>query len=224
MKPSSLLSCSMAAVSFAVLWTNLARVSSADAQEAAEVRGKLLLNQDFRRADGIAEWRSDKGKWTVEEGALKGMQIEAEHHPAGLSCPLEYHDARIEFRFQFPEGGRYATLLLRSHSGNLCRLAISQTLILIQRDKPNLPKDSPERIVVLDKLPVNLKHGAWYNASVTIHGMELSVEIEGVGTLKGSHPALDVAKTEVEFLASGDAVLYTDLRVWEMVSPKISSK
>jgi hypothetical protein len=153
------------------------------------------------------------GKWTVVDGVLKGTETAERKHAAGIACQRKYHDAIIQFRFQFA-GGNTAILLLRNQFGNLCRVIISPTQMTVQKDKPNSPKDTPLKTVVLGTSPVKLEPGKWYDVSAVVHGEEFAVTLHGQATIKGKHPEINVDKTEIEFLAGGDSILFDDLKAW----------
>jgi hypothetical protein len=53
-----------------------------------------------------------------------------------------------------------------------------------------------------------------------VHGEEFAVALDEQATLKGRHPAIDVDKTEIEFLASGDAILFDDLKAHAVEAKK----
>lgn len=182
-------------------------------------RGEIIVSEDFSHSDATAKWRWGAGKWTVAAGVLRGTETPERKHPAGIACQRAYHDAVIQFRFQFA-GGRDAILLLRNKFGNLCRVIISPTGMTLQKDKPNLPKDTPEKTVVFGKAPLKLKAGQWYSVTAVVRGGEFAVTLHDHATLKGRHPAIDVDKTEIEFLASGDSVLFDDLQAWKAEAGK----
>lgn len=182
-------------------------------------KGDPIVLEDFSKSDATAKWRWGAGKWTVANGVLKGTETPERKHAAGIACQRQYHDAVIQFRFQFA-GGRDAMLLLRNKFGNLCRVVISPTTMTLTKDKPNLPKDTPEKTVQLGKAPLKLKSGTWYSVTAVVHGEEFAVTLHDHATLKGRHPAINVGKTEIEFLASGDSVLFEDLNAWKVVSGK----
>lgn len=69
---------------------------------------------------------------------------------------------------------------------------------------------------MLDKAVLKLKQGEWYAVTAIVHGAEFAVEIKGEAMVKGRHPVIDVDKTEIEFLASGDAVLFDDLTAFSI--------
>jgi hypothetical protein len=186
--------------------------SNAGSSSASPATGnRLLVSEDFSKPDATAKWRWGAGKWTVADGVLRGTETPERKHPAGIACPRLYHDAEIEFRFQFA-GGSTAFLLLRNKFGNLCRVTISQTGMTITKDKPNTPKDTPEKTVVLDKAALNLKAGEWYAVTAVVHGEEFTATLHDHAELKGRHAGINADKTEIEFLASGDSVLFDDLK------------
>ncbi len=182
----------------------------ADELPLAVKPGELIAREDFSAPDAVAKWRWGAGKWTVADGVLKGTETAERKHAAGIACQRVYHDAVIKFRFQFA-GGQDAILLLRNKFGNLCRLIISQSGMTIQKDRPNLPKDTKEKTEVLGKAALKLAPGQWYSVTAAVHGGEFGVTLHGHATLKGAHAAIDVGKTEIEFLASGDSILFDDL-------------
>jgi len=184
---------------------------AADEMPLPVTLGKLFVNEDFSATNAIAQWRWGAGKWTVAEGVLKGTETPERKHAAGIACQRTYHDAVIQFRFQFA-GGREAILLLRNKFGNLCRVIISQGSMTVQKDRPNLPKDTPEKTVVFGKAPLQLKTGEWYAVTAVVQGEEFAVTLHGHATLKGRHPAINVDKTEIEFLAGGASILFDDLK------------
>ena len=181
--------------------------------------GAPIVQEDFSRADATNQWRWGAGRWTVANGVLKGTETPERKHAAGIACQRRYQDAAIRFRFQFA-GGRDAILLLRNQFGNLCRVVISPAGMTLTKDKPNLPKNNPDKAVVLGKAPLQLKAGTWYTVSAVVVGEEFAVTLHDHATLKSRHPAINVGKTEIEFLASGDSVLFDDLQAWTVTGRK----
>lgn len=176
-------------------------------------RGDVIVDEDFSKEDAVARWRWGAGKWTVADGVLKGTETPERKHAAGIACQRNYHDAVITFRFQLA-GGDPAILLLRNKFGNLCRVILSKSQMTIQKDRPNLPKETTEKTVVLGTAPLKLEQGKWYTVTAVVHGKDFAVTLHDHATLKGSHDAIDVDKTEIEFLAGGDSVLFDDLKAW----------
>ncbi len=181
---------------------------------AAEVPNfiNVAVDEHFNESSAIEKWRLGKGLWSVADGVLRGAEKPEDKHAAGLACPLTYHNADIRFRFRF-EGGSSAVLLLRNKFGNVCRVIISPSSLTLQKDRPNSPKDTPEKTQILGKVEARLELGVWYAVQASVSGANFKAEVEGQPPLVGSHSAIDVDKTEVEFLASGDAILFDDLVV-----------
>ena len=172
--------------------------------------GKGIVHEDFSKPDATATWRWGAGKWTVADGVLKGTETAERKHPAGIACQRDYHDAVIGFRFRF-DGGSTAMLLLRNRFGNLCRLTLTPSGARLTKDKPNLPKDTPEKTVELDTAKLKLAPAEWHSVRATVRGGHFHAVIDGRTTLEGNHPGIDVAKTEIEFLAGGASILFDDL-------------
>ena len=131
--------------------------------------GEPIVLEDFSKPDATAKWRWGAGKWTVADGVLKGTETPERKHAAGIACQRVYHDAVITFRFQFA-GGEPAILLLRNKFGNLCRVIISRSRMILQKDRPNLPKDTREKTVVLGTAPLKLEAGQWYSVTAVVKG------------------------------------------------------
>lgn len=200
-----------------LLLAPLATLHAADRPSSIKT-GKLIVSEDFSQPDATAKWRWGAGKWTVADGVLKGTETPERKHAAGIACQRAYHDAVIQFRFQFA-GGSTAFLLLRNKFGNLCRITISQTSMMITKDKPNSPANTPEKTVVLDKASLKLNPGEWYAVTAVVQGEEFTATLQEHATLKGRHPGINVDKTEIEFLASGDSICFDDLKA-STVEPK----
>ena len=52
--------------------------------------------------------------------------------------------------------------------------------------------------------------------TVVVSGPQLAARVDDEPVLTGAHAALDVEKTEVEFMAGGDSILFDGLRVWDV--------
>lgn len=178
--------------------------------------GEVFVNEDFSAPDAVSKWRWGAGKWTVADGVLKGTETPERKHAAGIACQRNYHDAVITFRFQFA-GGDPAILLLRNKFGNLCRVIISRSRMT---NRPNLPKENKEKTVVLGNAPLKLEPGKWYAVTAVVHAEEFAVTLHDHATLKGRDAAIQVDKTEIEFLAGGDSILFDDLTARTIQSDK----
>jgi hypothetical protein len=65
--------------------------------------------------------------------------------------------------------------------------------------------------VELDSAKLKLAPGEWHTVRATVRGGHFHAVIDGRTTLEGKHPGIDVAKTEIEFLAGGASILFDDL-------------
>lgn len=178
----------------------------------------VAVSEDFASASAIAKWRVGAGTWIVADGVLKGVEKAENKHVAGLACPLRYHDAEIRFRVQF-NGGSVAMLLLRNQLGNLCRVTMTRNSITLTKDRPNLPRDNTEKTVVLAKCAAAFDAGRWYDVRVSVRGGEFCATVGDYPMLRGDHVGIDLDKTEVEFLAGGNSILFDDLIVAKLGRP-----
>lgn len=174
-------------------------------------RSSVIVDEDFNRADAIRNWRLGAGHWIVTNGSLIGTETPERKHAAGLACPRLYRNAEISFRVSF-RGGHTAMLLLRNQMGNLCRITLTPRSVVLTRDRPNSPATNREKTVVLAERAVRFEPDAWIPVQARVQGGTFTVTLPEIGTLEGHHPALDVDKTEIEFLAGGRSIWFDDLR------------
>ncbi|HEX8915718.1 MAG TPA: family 16 glycoside hydrolase [Humisphaera sp.] len=182
---------------------------------AAYARGAARVEHDFAAADQIAKWRLGKGDWKVVDGVLAGTEKPEDKHAAGLACPLKYRDAVIRFRFRL-DTGTSATLLLRTPAGNRCRVILTAGNAVLQKDRPNSPKDTPEKTEVLARAKVPVRAGQWHTVTAAVAGGDFAAQVDDGPVLHGRHEAIDTDKTEVEFMAGGGTVSFDDLTVWDV--------
>ncbi len=60
--------------------------------------------------------------------------------------------------------------------------------------------------------PDKLQPNAWPAVTATVQNQDFTATWQDHATLKGHHPAINVNKTEIEFLAGGDSILLDDLK------------
>jgi hypothetical protein len=170
--------------------------------------GKLLIADDF--ASGPSkEWRAGKGKWEAVDGGVRGTQVAAHMHAATLRRPVSFHDGVIEYHFRF-DGGKLHTLSLNDPKGHVCRVKVTPTGFVVQKDAHNKETDKVE---VLGKCDMTIKPGEWYAVSVEFRGPEMLARV-GDKIAYGSSKAIDVDKSNVGLTVAGDGVSFKEFRVW----------
>ena len=88
--------------------------------------GKLLVADDFNRADVGEAWTTSVRSYSIRDGVFVTGQRPDAGHPAVCRLSVPMNDAVIDFRFKFA-GGKQLGLVLNdsghkgSHAGHICR-------------------------------------------------------------------------------------------------------
>jgi hypothetical protein len=194
-----------------LLATVSALVFGAEATPAK--RGRLLLEDEFNGPSLATGWRQTKGKWTLADGKLRGVELAADHHAAVVRRPVRYQDAVIETSFRLDAGAKMAALSINTTGGHLCRVILRPSGITVQKDKKN--KDATDPVAVLATRPMKLTPGQWYRLTVHLRGTSMTAQIDDGVAFGGEHPALTAEKVDVGLPVSGEGAAFDYLRVWE---------
>lgn len=218
----------------------LGKAGAAD-QPVLGVRGKLIIEDDFSRAELTPKFRPGKGFWSIKEGILTVAENPADKHGAyGFVSPnVEYKDVIAEFSFKL-DGSRSCDLRMDdshckdSHSGHIFRASISPASVLLgdsrfgsmQNDiyaRLNDPTTTPEekkkvQASIKDKsasFKISLDVSQWHLARVEVVGDEAVISIDGkvAGYLKS--PGVDhPTKNMIGFTIGGQSTEIDNLKVW----------
>lgn len=197
-------------------------------------KGEPILADDFERTD-LGAWKSLIPTFTVESGALKGVQTRADHGAVGrFYKPMK--DVVVEFRFQLVGSPGFNAVFddqkfKGSHAGHICRVAFAPTQIRIGDDKEGVMRNDiyemrkdPARKKDADKLlegrgsaaSFKLEQQKWYQATIELKGDELRVSVDGkpISYLKSPGIAHDT-KSSFHFTVNGKGALFDDVRIWQ---------
>lgn len=198
-------------------------------------KGEPILADDFERAD-LGDWKSLIPTFTVEGGALKGVQTRADHGAVGrVYRPMK--DVVVEFRFQLVGSTGFNAVFddqkfKGSHAGHICRVAFAPTQIRLGDDKEGVMRNDiyemrkdPAHKKEADKLLegrgsstkiAKLEQQKWYQVVIELKGDEMRVSLDGkpVGFLKSSGIAHET-KSSFHFTVNGQGVLFDDVRIWQ---------
>ncbi|MDQ6708200.1 MAG: hypothetical protein M3Z85_19765 [Acidobacteriota bacterium] len=206
---------SLAACAPALLFIVSAATTDKTPQEMKTLmseRGKLLFSDDFSGEAVSKEWKSNLGKWEIVDGALKGTELEKDHHPAVIRHAISYRNAVFQFSFRL-DGAKAVNLSLNNRDGHVCRVVINANGFTLKRDQPK--KDSPEKAAVLDTVKTPIKPGQWYEMIVEVQGKQMLARIDDSHIGFGKHDGVDVDKTDFALPMTGDSASYDNVRVWE---------
>ncbi|MDI1313340.1 hypothetical protein [Prosthecobacter sp.] len=194
-----------------------------------------ILADDFERAD-LGNWKSLIPTFTVEAGALKGVQTRADHGAVGrVYRPMK--DVVVEFKFQLVGSTGFNAVFddqkfKGSHAGHICRIAFAPTQIRLGDDKEGVMRNDiyemrkdPAHKKEADKLLEGrgsaaaipkLEQQKWYQVIIELKGDELRVSLDGkpVAFLKSPGIAHET-KSSFHFTVNGTGVLFDDASIWQ---------
>ena len=198
-------------------------------------KGERILADDFERAD-LGDWKSLIPTFTVEGGALKGVQTRDDHGAVGRVYRA-MKDVVVEFRFQLVGSTGFNAVFddqkfKGSHAGHICRVAFAPTQIRLGDDKEGVMRNDiyemrkdPAHKKEADKLLegrgsvtsiAKLEQQKWYQVVIEISGNQMRVSLDGkpVGFLKSPGIAHET-KSSFHFTVNGKGVLFDDVRIWQ---------
>ena len=212
-----------------------AGVAAADSpSDPIAQRGDPILADDFERKE-LGDWKPLIPTFTVEGGALKGVQTREDHGAVGRVYRA-MKDVVVEFKFQLAGSTGFNAVFddqkfKGSHAGHICRVAFAPTQIRLGDDKEGVMRNDiyemrkdPARKKEADKLlegrgtSMNigkLEQGKWHQVVIELKGDEMRVVMDGMpaGYLKSPGIAHET-KSSFHFTVNGKGVLFDDVRIW----------
>lgn len=197
-------------------------------------KGEQVFSDDFERTD-LGEWKSLIPTFTVEGGALKGVQTRDDHGAVGrVYRPMK--DVIVEFRFMLDGSTGFNAVFddqkfKGSHAGHICRVAFSPKQVRLGDDKEGVMRNDifemrkdPARKAEAEKLlkgrsasaPADIRQRKWHRVGIEVLGDQMRVSVDGkpAGALKSPGIAHET-KTSFHFAVNGTGVLFDDVRIWK---------
>jgi hypothetical protein len=225
---------------FAVL--ALGHASAADDQPLLGKPGKLLLEDDFSRAELAPRWKIGMGFFTVQNGVVTAAENPADKHGAYayVDPHFPYRDFVAEFSVKFA-GGKSCSFRMDdtdyqgSHAGHIIRATITPTSVQLDDSKfgsmktdlyekakdPNTTPEEKKQVQAAMRAKaasfrVNLDLTKWHQARVEVIADEMLMSIDGkpVAYLK-SEGVAHPTKNAVGFTIGGQSVQFDNLKLWE---------
>jgi hypothetical protein len=198
-------------------------------------KGEPILADDFERTD-LGDWKSLIPTFTVEGGALKGVQTRADHGAVGrVYRPMK--DVVVEFRFQLVGSTGFNAVFddqkfKGSHAGHICRVAFAPTQIRLGDDKEGVMRNDiyemrkdPARKKDADKLLegrgtattiAKLDQQKWYQVIIELKGEQIRVSLDGKPLAYLKSPGIaHETKSSFHFTVNGTGALFDDVRIWQ---------
>lgn len=162
--------------------------------------GKVLCEETFTSVTLTKPWKIAKGDWQIKEGALCGLNKEADHHAAVLSLGIPNHDSIIQFSFRLDEGKGFG-LSYNSAKGHLFRVLVDKEGVKINMDGSKT--DPTLKGSTLGSIKDKIKPGEWHTMLVEVIGTKVAVQIDSGLKLEASNPEIDVDKKGYNFVNGG---------------------
>jgi hypothetical protein len=175
------------------------------------VRGKVLFRGDLGQSFA-GGWVAAKGDWKGVDGAMQGAERPADHHAAAARHRLTFRNAVIQYSFKL-DGAKATSLSLNDAKGHVCRVVVTAQELSVRKDDHD--KTGPDKAAVLKTRKVALEPGRWHTLLVELQGPEMLARIDDETVALGSHPALDVEKTNFGLIVSGASVSFKHLAIWD---------
>ncbi len=175
--------------------------------------GKLVVDEKFAGGALPKLWAAAKGDWQVRDGALVGKEKASDKHAAVIGLNQPNRNSVIRFSFQL-NGAKALHLSLNHAKGHLFRVVVTPETVSVRKDVDK--RDPKSKAVALGNAQTKFATGQWYTMLVEIAGPKVAVQTDNGVKLAGSHPGLDMDKTGYRFVTTGESVLISDLKVWEL--------
>lgn len=211
------LSLSLAALSIAPL------LAAAPAPEPTlGQKGKLLLEENFAGEAMPKGWARNVGALGVSDGALRASQQASDNHAAAFRRPLPVQDCAIQVDFKFA-GATTFHLGFDPTPGELKKQGHLFSLVVTPKEwsiMEHVDKADPKsKNAVRVKAAANFPPGQWHTLLLEVKGDTVVAHVDGREALRASARDFRVKKPGLVFRVmgkDGDAVLFDNLRVWEL--------
>lgn len=198
-------------------------------------KSEPILADDFERQD-LGDWKSLIPTFTVEAGALKGVQTRADHGAVGrVYRPMK--NVVVEFRFQLVGSTGFNAVFddqkfKGSHAGHICRVAFAPTQIRLGDDKEGVMRNDiyemrkdPAHKKEADKLLegrgsaasiTKLEQQKWYQVIIELKDDAIRVSLDGRPVAFLNSPGIAHAtKSSFHFTVNGKGALFDDVKIWQ---------
>lgn len=202
----------IAAVFLSALFISALRAGETpEAKTRLTERGALIFADDFSQPPA-KPWNASKGEWKVVDGAVQVKELPSDMHGAVARRALPRADFIVQYSFKL-DGTKMTTLSINDAKGHCCRALVRANGLTVQKDSHD--KNKTDKAAVLDRQQAPIAPGQWHTLVVEVLGPELVASVDGKLVAFGSHPSIDVAKTNLGLTVAGESASFKDLRVWE---------
>lgn len=174
------------------------------------VPGKLVYENAL--SSGVPEgWTVGKGKWEAADGALRGAELEADHHGAVMRMTKPLQDFIIEFEAKL-DGSKGISLSINDPKGHLARIAVAPASVRVTKDDHD--KTGPDKAELFGNLKADIAAGTWIKVRMEIVGDTMLAKA-GEIVACGTHEQLAGAKSNFGLTVAGETASFRNFKLWE---------
>ncbi|MEM7146648.1 MAG: family 16 glycoside hydrolase [Verrucomicrobiota bacterium] len=174
--------------------------------------GDLLFEDDLtEKTEG---WKAGNGQWEIVDGALKGMELEADDHAATYKRNLTFQNAIIQYQIKL-DGARVTTFSVNDSVDHVCRVLFNEKGLSTQKDDHD--HGGPDTAVKFTTHEMEFEPGEWHTVLIEIHDDTLLAQVDDEDNVSlGSHELIaEVEKASIGFTIGGESVSFKNLKIWD---------
>jgi hypothetical protein len=200
MKPQLLSSILLATVSLSAV---------ADEKPLLAIPGKVIYENTL--ADGIGEpWKSAKGAWEKNDGAVRGSEKPEDNHGAVTRLPNKLADFVLEYECKL-EGAKATSLSINAPKGHMARILVTPQFVTIQKDDSD--HEGPDKAVVFARFAHEIKPG-WHKVRMEMVGDTMLGKVDDL-VAWGSHDFFKQERVAPGFTVGGQSVDFRNIKISE---------
>jgi len=198
----------------------LASAQTLPPQTLMTTPGTVLLEDNLSTLS--KHWKAAKGTWTIVDGALHGVELPTNKHPATFRQALPFEDAVISFEFKL-EGAKQISFSINDATGHLARVVIQP--LGFQARKDDHDHEGSDKAVMFNKVKTPIVAGQWYSMVIELQGQEMLARLVGAAdeapaqmkVSLGTQQMLAGPKANIGLTVSGAGASFRNLRVSKAV-------
>ena len=174
-------------------------------------KGDLLWEEKFEGGAYSKEWNRYKGKFTVEDGALKSAEVADDNHHPAISRKISESNVIIQCSFKF-DGSPWIGLSLddKEHVARFM-LAPDQFKVVKMEGTGATTKGTD-----VDVTKMKLDDKAWHTVVWEIFGDEMVATIDDAQMALGK-TTLTATRSRLELISGGQSAWFKEIKVWKAV-------
>ncbi|MEM8953100.1 MAG: family 16 glycoside hydrolase [Verrucomicrobiota bacterium] len=174
--------------------------------------GNLIFEDTL--AEKTEGWKAANGQWEVVDGALQGMELEADDHAATYKRKINFQNAIIQYSFKI-NGARATTLSVNDDVDHVCRVLFNERGLSTQKDDHD--HGGPDTAVKFTTHEMTFDPEKWHTVLIEIHGDTLLAQVDDEDHVSfGAHELIaEVEKASIGFTIAGESVSFRNLKIWD---------